>query len=163
MGRSPGFGSTPSNSRPLQTRFRSGSSPEGINLAARRNSPVHSSIGTPSPFSELGLLVGTRFQVLFHSPPGVLFTFPSRYSPLSVAKEYLALGGGPPSFPRGSSCPVVLGSQVGSLQPFAYRALTSYGRPFQTASARPSGPRGARQRPILGPSTPVPQRLPPSA
>ena len=27
----------------------------------------------------LPLLVGTRFQVLFHSPPGVLFTFPSRY------------------------------------------------------------------------------------
>src|SRR2546422_1677798 len=24
-------------------------------------------------------LVGTRFQDLFHSPPGVLFTFPSRY------------------------------------------------------------------------------------
>ena len=24
-------------------------------------------------------LVGARFQVLFHSPPGVLFTFPSRY------------------------------------------------------------------------------------
>ena len=24
-------------------------------------------------------LVGTRFQALFHSPPGVLFTFPSRY------------------------------------------------------------------------------------
>ncbi len=24
-------------------------------------------------------VVGTRFQVLFHSPPGVLFTFPSRY------------------------------------------------------------------------------------
>src|SRR3712207_6265378 len=28
----------------------------------------------------LSRLVGTRFQVLFHSPPGVLFTFPSRYS-----------------------------------------------------------------------------------
>src|SRR5699024_5598172 len=27
----------------------------------------------------LRLLVGTRFQVLFHSPSGVLFTFPSRY------------------------------------------------------------------------------------
>ena len=27
----------------------------------------------------LPLLVSTRFQVLFHSPPGVLFTFPSRY------------------------------------------------------------------------------------
>ena len=27
----------------------------------------------------LSVLVGTGFQVLFHSPPGVLFTFPSRY------------------------------------------------------------------------------------
>ena len=27
----------------------------------------------------LSLLVSIRFQVLFHSPPGVLFTFPSRY------------------------------------------------------------------------------------
>ena len=27
----------------------------------------------------LSLLVNTRFQILFHSPPGVLFTFPSRY------------------------------------------------------------------------------------
>jgi hypothetical protein len=28
----------------------------------------------------LQLIVDQRFQVLFHSPPGVLFTFPSRYS-----------------------------------------------------------------------------------
>ena len=28
---------------------------------------------------KLSLLVGARFQVLFHSPFGVLFTFPSRY------------------------------------------------------------------------------------
>ena len=28
---------------------------------------------------ELQLFVSTRFQILFHSPPGVLFTFPSRY------------------------------------------------------------------------------------
>ena len=28
---------------------------------------------------KLRRIVGTRFQVLFHSPPGVLFTFPSRY------------------------------------------------------------------------------------
>ena len=31
-------------------------------------------------------LVNTGFQVLFHSPPGVLFTFPSRYSSLSVTE-----------------------------------------------------------------------------
>ena len=53
-------------------------------------------------------LVNTGFQVLFHSPPGVLFTFPSQYSALSVTEEYLALRGGPRSFPQGSTCLVVL-------------------------------------------------------
>ena len=46
--------------------------------------------------------------MLFHSPPGVLFTFPSQYSALSVTKEYLALRGGPRSFPQGFTCLVVL-------------------------------------------------------
>ena len=31
-------------------------------------------------------LVNTGFQVLFHSPPGVLFTFPSQYYALSVTE-----------------------------------------------------------------------------
>ena len=53
-------------------------------------------------------LVNTGFQVLFHSPPGVLFTFPSQYYALSVTKEYLALGGGPPDFLQGSTCLAVL-------------------------------------------------------
>ena len=53
-------------------------------------------------------LVNTGFQVLFHSPPGVLFTFPSQYYALSVTKEYLALRGGPRVFPQGSTCLVVL-------------------------------------------------------
>ena len=35
--------------------------------------------GTPSPINGLRQLVGTWFQELFHSPSGVLFTFPSRY------------------------------------------------------------------------------------
>ena len=56
----------------------------------------------------LPLLVNTGFQVLFHSPPGVLFTFPSRYYTLSVTKKYLVLDGGPPCFLRDFSCPVVL-------------------------------------------------------
>ena len=37
-------------------------------------------------YIELSQLAGTGFQVLFHSPPGVLFTFPSRYYALSVTK-----------------------------------------------------------------------------
>ena len=53
-------------------------------------------------------LVNTGFQVLFHSPPGVLFTFPSQYYALSVTEEYLALRGGPRSFHQGSTCLDVL-------------------------------------------------------
>ena len=57
---------------------------------------------------ELSQFAGTGFQVLFHSPPGVLFTFPSRYYALSVTKEYLALRGGPRVFRQGSTCLVLL-------------------------------------------------------
>ena len=59
-------------------------------------------------YKVLPQLVDTGFQVLFHSPPGVLFTFPSQYYALSVTKWYLALGGGPPHFPQGFPCPAVL-------------------------------------------------------
>ena len=59
-------------------------------------------------FNALHLLVNTGFQVLFHSPPGVLFTFPSRYYALSVTISYLGLEGGPSCFPPDSSCPAVL-------------------------------------------------------
>ena len=61
-----------------------------------------------SPNNGVPQLVNTGFQVLFHSPPWVLFTFPSQYFPLSVTKEYLALEGGPSYFPQGFSCLVVL-------------------------------------------------------
>ena len=53
-------------------------------------------------------LVNTGFQVLFHSPPGVLFTVPSQYFALSVTEEYLALRGGPRVFHQGSTCLDVL-------------------------------------------------------
>ena len=58
--------------------------------------------------SLLPQLEDTGFQVLFHSPPGVLFTFPSQYCALSVTEEYSALRGGPRSFLQDFSCPAVL-------------------------------------------------------
>ena len=61
-----------------------------------------------SPLTGVPQLVDAGFQVLFHSPHGVLFTFPSQYSALSVTSGYLALRGGPRLFPQGFSCPVVL-------------------------------------------------------
>ena len=109
MGRSPGFGSNTTDFiRPVQTRSRYGSGPEVLNLASYIHSPDHSTKGTRSPVDGLSVLVSTRFQVLFHSPPGVLFTFPSQYYTLSVTEEYLGLEGGPPDFPRGFTCPAVL-------------------------------------------------------
>ena len=59
-------------------------------------------------YKALPQLVNTGFQVLFHSPPGVLFTFPSQYCALSVTGGCLALRGGPRAFPQGFPCPVVL-------------------------------------------------------
>ena len=56
----------------------------------------------------LSLLVSIQFQVLFHSPPGVLFTVPSRYYSLSVTRSYLALRDGPRIFTPDSTCPVLL-------------------------------------------------------
>ena len=70
--------------RPVETRFPFGSVPEVLNLASSNNSPDRSTKSTPSVLSYLRLFVSTRFQVLFHSPPGVLFTVPSQYYPLSV-------------------------------------------------------------------------------
>ena len=84
MDRSPGFGSTACNYRPFETRFSYGSGALHLNLATHSNSPARSTKSTRS--LSLPLLVNTGFQVLFHSPPGVLFTFPSRYCSLSVTK-----------------------------------------------------------------------------
>ena len=94
--------------RPLQTCSRSGSASLMLNLAGHRNSPDRSTKSTPFTFNGVRQFVNTGFQVLFHSPPGVLFTFPSQYYALSVTKEYLGLRGGPRSFHQGSTCLDVL-------------------------------------------------------
>ena len=79
-----------------------------LNLASKRNSPDRSTKSTRFHFNVVPQFVNTGFQVLFHSPPGVLFTFPSQYYALSVTKEYLALRGGPRLFRQGFSCLDVL-------------------------------------------------------
>ena len=49
----------------------------------------------------LPLFVGMRFQVLFHSPLGVLFTFPSWYWFTIGQQVVLSLGGWSPQIPPG--------------------------------------------------------------
>ena len=55
----------------------------------------------PKTLPRLPPLVGTRFQVLFHSPPGVLFTFPSRYSFTIGDGRVFSLGGWSPQIQSG--------------------------------------------------------------
>ena len=105
----PVSGLQPLTCRPFQTWYPFGSTPLVLNLASNRNSPDRSTKSTPSHFLiVLRQFVNTGFQVLFHSPPGVLFTFPSQYYALSVTKKYLGLRGGPRSFRQGFSCLVLL-------------------------------------------------------
>ena len=49
----------------------------------------------------LCVLVNTGFQVLFHSPPGVLFTFPSQYCSTIGHQVVFRLGGWAPHLPIG--------------------------------------------------------------
>src|SRR5215831_18359342 len=110
--------------RPLRTRFRYGY-PTRVNLATHRK--LAGSFFKRHAVTVRRLpprLVGTRFQVLFHSAPAVLFTIPSRYYPLSVTREYLGLTGGPARFTRDFSGPVLLGCL--SNEPLTFRLRGSY-------------------------------------
>ena len=85
MDRSPGFGSTSCNFTAL-FRLALASAPSLKLLTSQHNVTRRSVLQKVRcrAFNALHLLVNTGFQVLFHSPPGVLFTFPSRYYALSV-------------------------------------------------------------------------------
>ena len=72
-----------------------------LNLASYIHSPDHSTKGTISHIDVLYVLVSTRFQVLFHSPPGVLFTFPSQYYYTIGHWVVFRLGGWSPRIPTG--------------------------------------------------------------
>ena len=93
MGSSRGFGSPACHARPVQTRFRSGCVSQRLTprhaatrrfilQEARHQAPPRGCppAGQPSDRSS-----GCGFRVCFTPLTGVLFTVPSRYSPLSVA------------------------------------------------------------------------------
>ena len=59
--------------------------------------------------SPLPLLVGIRFQDLFHSPHrGAFHLSLTVLCALSVTEEYLGLEGGPPIFRQDCTCPALL-------------------------------------------------------
>ena len=123
MDRSPGFGSIIYDLIALlKTRFRFDSIPYIVlNLAIYNNSLDRSTKSTISHLNVLYLLVNIGFQVLFHSPPGVLFTFPSRYCSSIGHQVVFRVGGWSPQLPTGFHV------SGGTLDPVAQPSLSDTG------------------------------------
>ena len=126
-------GLLPATERPVQTRFRCASTYR-LKLAANRNSLTHYTKGTPSRYSHLRASTAPtacRHPVsgLFHSPFGVLFTFPSRYLFAIGHQGVFRLGGWSPHVQTGFH---VSRPTQGSTGLYAYGAITRFGRTFQT-------------------------------
>ena len=144
--------------RPVRTRLLCGSLPS-LTSPRASDSLAHSTKGTPSHQKVLRLLVGARFQVLFHSPPGVLFTFPSRYWSAIGRRRVFSLGGWSPQLRAGFHVARATQGRARGRGGFAYGALTRCGRP---SHAVPLPPRfvtspGAPQAPVARPATPAGQ------
>src|SRR5687768_1691591 len=90
--------------RPCRLAFASAPGLKPLTSHVTSNSPDHNAEGTQSQDTLRRLLlplVGTRFQDLFHSPSGVLFTFPSQYSFTIGHGRVCSLGGWSPQIPTG--------------------------------------------------------------
>ena len=105
MDSSPGFASAACDSLAiLKARFRCGSFP---NFTSPNNATRWLILQKARRHTAwvLRLLVGARFQVLFHSPLGVLFTFPSRYWFAIGHRRVFSLGGWSPRLRTGFHVP----------------------------------------------------------
>ena len=79
-------------------------------------------------YKVLCLLVNIGFHVLFHSPPGVLFTFPSQYCSTIGHQVVFRLGGWSPRLLTGFLVSADTKDTVRMLPRFVYRTLTVSGR-----------------------------------
>src|SRR6056300_467220 len=95
----------------------------------------------------LPLLVSRLFQVLFHSGPPVLFTFPSRYWFTIGHRLVFSLGRWSSQIPTGFH--VSRGTQEIPRAKiyFTYRTITVYGQPFHTVPLYINGPMSGSYNP----------------
>ena len=133
MTRSPGFGSIARDYAPLSDSV-SLRLPYTVKLATNNKSLTHYTKGTPSPLRAPTACTHTVSGSISLPSPGFFSPFPHGTGSLSVGQEYLALEDGPPMFRQGFSCPALL--IFHRYGPFAYRAVTFYGRSFQDRFAK---------------------------
>ena len=100
--------------------------------------------------------MGARFQVLFHSPPGVLFTFPSRYWCAIGHRVVLRLGWWSTQVRTGFHVPgPTQGPRRAVRSGFAYGAVTRCGRPSHAVPLPSRTCARGRQPPDARPCNPV--------
>ena len=153
---SPGFASAARDSSAL-LRLAFATAPFRLTSPRASDSLAHSTKGTPShPKRVLRLLVGARFQVLFHSPPGVLFTFPSRYWCAIGHRVVLRLGWWSTQVRTGFHVPgPTQGPRRAVRSGFAYGAVTRCGRPSHAVPLPSRTCARGRQPPDARPCNPV--------
>ena len=150
--------------RPIRTRFRYASGVRLLRLATQQQlagslCKRHAvSRSDPEGPASLLPLVGTRFQVLFHSPSGVLFTFPSRYWFAIGLERVFSLTRWSSQIHAGFLGPrITWETATGGRVAFAYGTITLCGSPFQddSTSDRLCNSRRSPQRPPRGSRDPV--------
>src|SRR5579885_2236609 len=107
--RSLGFGSTARDYAPYSDSV-SLRLPYTVKLATDSKSLTHYTKGTQSPLRASTACTYTVSGSISLPSPGFFSPFPHGTCSLSVASKYLALGDGPPGFPRDCTCPAVLGN-----------------------------------------------------
>jgi hypothetical protein len=83
-------------------------------------------------YEVLLLLVDLRFQILFHSPLGVLFTFPSLYLFTIGHQVVFSLAEWSPRIPNRFHVSDGTQDTSRAFAVFDYRAITFFGQSFQT-------------------------------
>ena len=140
--------------RPIQTRFRFGSGPEGLNPHVSSNSPDHNAKGTRSgPCGPSHCLSAHGFRIYFTRHLACFSPFPHGTRALSVIEEYLGLEGGPPRFAQDYTCPALLGIPLGVVR----NRLPGFHRLWQAIPGRFTL---ASYIPCRGPTTPGEQAPP---
>lgn len=116
--------------RPFKTRFRCASTYR-LKLARETKSLTHYTKGTPSGLKAPPTACRRPVSGTVSLPSSGCFSpFPHGTGSLSVSKEYLAFGGGPPIFRQDYTCPALLDMSLGASHTGLSPAMAGLSRPF---------------------------------
>ena len=118
--------------RPFKTRFRCASTYR-LKLARQTKSLTHYTKGTPSGLKAPPTACRRPVSGTVSLPSSGCFSpFPHGTGSLSVSKEYLAFGGGPPIFRQDFTCPALLDMSVEASYTGLSPSVAGLSRPFRS-------------------------------